>query len=61
MEPSGALALAPKAARAPTNPAVGIFWRVGGVLVLDRSPLAEAEPYGDCLTHAAGHYERWEH
>jgi hypothetical protein len=20
----------------------------------------EAEPYGDCLTHATGHYERWE-
>ena len=30
------------------------------VLVVDRSTLAEAEPYGDCLTHAAGHYERWE-
>ena len=43
-----------------SDPSVGIFWRVGGVLVTDRSTLAEAEPYGDCLTHAAGHYERWE-
>ncbi len=40
---------------------VGIFWRVGGVLVTDRSTLAEAEAYGDSLTHATGHYERWEH
>jgi len=37
-----------------TEPSVGIFWRVGEVLVADRSTLAEAEPYGDCLTHAAG-------
>ena len=29
-------------------------------LVIDRSTLEEAEPYGDRLTHAAGHYERWE-
>ena len=41
-------------------PAVGIFWRVADCLVLDRSVLAEAEPYGDCLTHPGGHYERWE-
>jgi hypothetical protein len=39
---------------------VGIFWRVAGVLVLDHSTLEEAETYGDCLTHAAGHYERWQ-
>jgi hypothetical protein len=54
------LVLSPKSARAPADPAVGVFWRVDRVLVVDRSPLAEAEPYGDCLTHAAGHYERWE-
>ena len=46
--------------QAPTAPAVGIFWRVTDCLVLERSVLAEAEPYGDCLTHAGGHYERWE-
>jgi hypothetical protein len=51
--------LAPKAAVTPTAPAVGIFWRVNGVLVIDRSTLDEAERYGDCLTHAAGHYQRW--
>ncbi len=43
-----------------TAPAVGIFWLVNGVLVFDRSLFAEAERYGDCLTHGAGHYERWE-
>ena len=42
---------------------LGIFW----LLVLDRTPLllahtiplAEAEPYGDCLTCALGHAEAW--
>ena len=52
--------IAPTDARKPTRPAVGIFWRVGDVLVINRSTLAEAEPYGDCLTHAAGHFERWQ-
>ena len=52
--------IAPKAALAPTQPAVGIFWRVAGVLVVDRSTLDNAEPYGDCITHAAGHYDRWQ-
>ena len=42
------------------SPSVGIFWRVGDTLVIDRSTLEEAEPYGDCITHAAGHYERWQ-
>jgi hypothetical protein len=39
---------------------VGIFWQVSGVLVVDRSTLAEAEIYGDCITHARGHYECWQ-
>jgi hypothetical protein len=52
--------VAPKAALALTPPAVGIFWCVNDVLVIDRSTLDEAEPYGDCLGHAAGHYDRWE-
>jgi hypothetical protein len=38
------LVLAPESARAPTDPAVGVFWRVDRVLVVDRSTLAEAEP-----------------
>jgi hypothetical protein len=54
------ISIAPKQTLAPTQPAVGIFWRVDGVLVIDRSALDNAERYGDCITHAAGHYERWE-
>ena len=42
-----------------TPPAVGIFWRVDDVLVIDHSSVNDAEPYGDCITPAAGHYERW--
>jgi hypothetical protein len=30
---------------------VGIFWPVGGKLVIDSGPLSEAEPYGDHLTY----------
>ncbi|MEE7504047.1 hypothetical protein [Methylobacterium mesophilicum] len=47
-----------------TEPSVGIFWGVpdGGrtVLVTDRTTLAQAENYGDCLTHPHGHHEVWE-
>lgn len=53
------IVITPCSALAPTLPAVGIFWRVAGALVIDRSTLAEAEEYGECLTHAGGHYERW--
>ena len=42
------------------EPSVGIFWRVADVLVIDRSTLDEAETYGDCITHARGHYECWQ-
>lgn len=52
--------LAPNQASEPTPPAVGIFWLIEDVLVVDRSIRHEAEPYGDCVTHAAGHYERWQ-
>jgi hypothetical protein len=50
----------PHAALDPTAPCVGIFWQVSDVLLIDRSTLDEAEPYGDCITHAQGHYERWQ-
>lgn len=48
-----------------TPPSLGIFWWVPGnlgghSLVVDTVPLAEAEPYGDCLTHPRGHHEVWE-
>jgi hypothetical protein len=46
--------VAPNASLTPTAPAVGIFWCVDGVLVI------EAELYGECKTHAAGHYEYWQ-
>jgi hypothetical protein len=40
---------------------VGIFWLLkNGKLVFDFTPLAEAEPYGDFLTHRRGHLEQWE-
>lgn len=54
------ISVTPKSVLVPTAPAVGIFWRVAEVLVIDRSTLDQAETYGDCITHAAGHYERWE-
>ena len=46
-------------------PSVGIVWGVRDgagplLLVTDRTPLAEAESYGDCLTHPRGHHEVWE-
>lgn len=43
---------------------VGIFWGIpapGGswTMLVDATSLAEAEPYGDFLTHPRGHYEVW--
>ena len=54
------LTLAPTIIQPSTEPAVGIFWRVDAHLLVERTPVALAEPYGDCLTHPGGHYERWE-
>jgi hypothetical protein len=50
--------------QAGTNPMVGIFWFVlDGMgarhLLAAECDLAEAEPYGDCLTFGPGHYEIW--
>jgi hypothetical protein len=33
---------------------------VSGYLVVDYSAVSDAEPYGDCVTHATGHYDRWQ-
>jgi hypothetical protein len=46
-------------------PCVGIYWGVpnqpGEIsIVIDVSVLAEAEPYGDFLSHPRGHYDVWE-
>ena len=38
---------------------VGIFWVVDGKLILDASPLSEAELYGDCLGHRTSHHRHW--
>ena len=42
------------------NPYVGIFYFVGGRLLLDATPLAEAEDYGEGKTHGRSHMEYWE-
>ena len=47
-----------------TEPAVGIFWfavDAAGILgmLAQICLLADAEPYGDCLTFPDGHYEIW--
>lgn len=46
-------------------PCVGIFWgcrRQDGSLALlaDKTPIDQAEEYGDCRTHPTGHAEFWE-
>jgi hypothetical protein len=43
---------------------VGIFWGIpdsnrSWTLLIDATPFAEAEPYGDFLTHPRGHYDVW--
>jgi hypothetical protein len=40
-------------------PHLGIFWLVNGKLILDSSPLSEAEPYGDHMTHPQSHDNVW--
>jgi hypothetical protein len=39
---------------------LGIFWLVDGKLIFDSSPLSEAEPYGDHMTHPRSHVNVWE-
>ena len=46
------------------NSFVGIFWGILGpdrswTFLTDTTFLAEAEPYGDFLTHPRGHYDVW--
>ena len=50
---------------APDESSVGIVWGVRDadrplLLVTDRTSLAEAERYGDFLTHPRGHHDVWE-
>jgi|ERR1035438_3082125 hypothetical protein len=42
------------------GPRVGIFWLLqDGRLLLDNTVLAEAERYGDCLSHPRSHIDTW--
>ena len=41
------------------SPGVRLVLKLGSVLLVDRLTLEDAEPYGDCITHRAGHYELW--
>lgn len=41
-------------------PHLGIFWLVDGKLIIDSSPLSEAERYGDHMNHPRGHVHVWE-
>jgi hypothetical protein len=41
------------------EPYLGIFWLVDGKLIIDSTPLTEAEPYGDSLTHPRSHVDTW--
>jgi len=45
--------------RRKKEPHVGIFWVVGGKPIIDRTPLGEAEPYGDHLIHPPSHLDVW--
>jgi hypothetical protein len=48
------------AASGNEEPRVGIFWLLrDGSLLVDSNPLAEAEPYGECLTHPRSHIDQW--
>jgi hypothetical protein len=44
---------------AESEPMVGIFLLMNTLLIIDASPLSEAEPYGDCLTHRNSHIDYW--
>jgi hypothetical protein len=39
---------------------VGVFWLVGRALLIDKTPLAEAERYGNHLTNPRNHSDVWE-
>jgi len=43
------------------EPHLGIFWLLQSRrLVIDSAPLADAEEYGDSLTHSRSHIDVWE-
>jgi hypothetical protein len=42
------------------EPRLGIFWLVGGKLIMESAPISAAEPYGGQLTHPRSHSEVWQ-
>jgi hypothetical protein len=40
---------------------MGIFWLVDNRLIIDSSPIDQAEPYGDHVTHPQSHIDVWQH
>jgi len=51
--------LHPQTRRTKKEPSVGVFWLVDGKLVIDSTPISQAEPYGVHLTHSRSHLEVW--
>ena len=51
-----------KASQSKSGPElhVGIFWLVDGTLLTDSTPLDQAEPYRDHLTHPRSHIDAWD-
>src|ERR1035438_562635 len=45
--------------RANSEPRVGIFWVFNGELILDTTPLSQAEEYGVAKGHPQGHLQHW--
>ena len=45
--------------RTKPEPRVGIFWMFDGKLILDTTPIRQAEQYGEAKTHPRGHIEYW--
>ena len=39
---------------------MGVFWLIGRTLLIDKTPLAMAERYGNNLTNPRNHIEVWE-
>jgi hypothetical protein len=46
--------------RVAGTPEVGIFWILGKRILIDGTPITEAEGYGDFKIHTTDHYSLWE-
>ena len=45
--------------RVGAQPCVGIFWVFGGEVILDTTPISQADRYGEAMTHPRGHLQHW--